>query len=296
MASSCRMINRRLAKFFSTKYLTSSCGASWSTQTFFRRTFVVSAYRRSNDEGKSDAESSQSESSDQSSNEAEYEHSIRQRILSASLHHVHEFGWTKKALEAGARDEGLPSVAHGMFPKGGVELINYFYVTNNTKLGEFLKKEVENAKAEGLEKPKTKPLIRDGIEFRLRLIVPYLDHWPQAMAIQALPQNAVESWKNLLNLSDEIWYYAGDRSVDYNWYTKRLALAGVYKTSEIYMLQDKSEDLKETWSFLDRRLSELQKFGAAKKQCEQSSDILKEALTGMYITGRNILGMNSRNR
>lgn len=34
------------------------------------------------------------------------------------------------------------------------------------------------------------------------------------MAIQALPQNAVESWKNLLNLSDEIWYYAGDRSVD----------------------------------------------------------------------------------
>lgn len=34
------------------------------------------------------------------------------------------------------------------------------------------------------------------------------------MAIQTLPQNAVESWTNLANLVDEVWYYAGDRSVD----------------------------------------------------------------------------------
>ena len=33
--------------------------------------------------------------------EAQYEHDIRQRILSASLVYVQEFGWTKKALEAG---------------------------------------------------------------------------------------------------------------------------------------------------------------------------------------------------
>ena len=34
------------------------------------------------------------------------------------------------------------------------------------------------------------------------------------MALQTLPQNAVESWTNTLNLMDEIWFYAGDRSID----------------------------------------------------------------------------------
>ena len=63
-------------------------------------------------------------------------------------------------------------------------------------------------------KPKAQEFIRDAVETRLRMIVPYIDTWPQAMAIQALPQNAVESWTNLANLVDEIWYYAGDRSVD----------------------------------------------------------------------------------
>ncbi|KAH9490973.1 hypothetical protein Btru_032366 [Bulinus truncatus] len=231
-----------------------------------------------------------------STDDTEYEHSIKQRILKASLQYVHEYGWTKKAIEAGARDEGLPPVAHGMFPRGGAELINYFYVKSNAELKEYLEKEVEKAKAEGLEKPATKPLIRNAIEHRLRMIIPYLDKWPQAMAIQALPQNAVESWKNLLNLSDEIWYHAGDRSVDFNWYTKRLAVAGVYKSTEIYMVQDKSSDLQYTWDFLDRRLVDLQSFGATKKKCEESSDVFKEAFQGFCIMGRNILGMNSRNR
>ena len=36
----------------------------------------------------------------------------------------------------------------------------------------------------------------------------------KAMALQTLPQNAVESWTNTLNLMDEIWFYAGDRSID----------------------------------------------------------------------------------
>ena len=36
----------------------------------------------------------------------------------------------------------------------------------------------------------------------------------QAMGIMTLPPNAPEALSNLLNLTDEIWYYAGDRSTD----------------------------------------------------------------------------------
>jgi len=34
------------------------------------------------------------------------------------------------------------------------------------------------------------------------------------MAIKAMPQNAVDSLKNLSTLVDDIWFYAGDKSTD----------------------------------------------------------------------------------
>lgn len=64
----------------------------------------------------------------------------------------------------------------------------------------------------------TRRFIMDAVETRLRMIVPYLDTWPQAMAIMALPNNSVTALKNLAQLVDEIWYYAGDRSVDVSVY------------------------------------------------------------------------------
>lgn len=50
-------------------------------------------------------------------------------------------------------------------------------------------------------------------------------------------------------------------SFQFNWYTKRASLAGVYKSTEIYMLQDKSEDFQNTWEFLNRRMGDLKNFG-----------------------------------
>jgi len=46
------------------------------------------------------------------------------------------------------------------------------------------------------------------------MVLPYIDQWPQAMGMMALPQNATESWGNLADLMDEIWFLAGDKSAD----------------------------------------------------------------------------------
>ena len=40
-------------------------------------------------------------------------------------------------------------------------------------------------------------------------------------------------------------------------------LGAVYKSTEIFMVQDKSEDFQETWEFLDRRVQDLSKVGKA---------------------------------
>lgn len=218
----------------------------------------------------------------------------RHRILEAALPFVHVHGWTRKALAAGAEAEGYPAVTHGMFPRGGAELISFFYSTSNKRLGTILAEKVQSLEEE--EKPSTREFIGYALEARLRMILPYIDTWPQAMAIQTLPQNAVESWTNLANLVDEVWYYAGDRSVDFNWYTKRAALAGVYKATEIYMLQDRSEDNTDTWAFLHRRLDDMKTLGNAVRQTSQTCSVVGESLWGLCIVGRNILGMNPRHR
>ncbi len=51
-----------------------------------------------------------------------------------------------------------------------------------------------------------------------------------------------------------------------NWYTKRLTLAAIYKSTELFMLQDKSENFKETYEFLDNRFNDLFYFSSVNTQ------------------------------
>lgn len=74
--------------------------------------------------------------------------------------------------------------------------------------------------------------------------------------------NIPASLKELDALTDEIWYLAGDTSVDFSWYSKRASLAGVYASSEVFMTTDTSADFVATSEFLDRRLEDVQKVGA----------------------------------
>lgn len=56
--------------------------------------------------------------------------------------------------------------------------------------------------------------VRDAVETRLRMVIPYKKTWPQAIAIMTLPPHVPTALANLLTLVDDICYYAGDRSVD----------------------------------------------------------------------------------
>ena len=57
----------------------------------------------------------------------------------------------------------------------------------------------------------------------------YQDSWPEAMGLLSHPNAAGDAFKLLGQLVDDIWYCAGDKSHDMNWYTKRGSLAFIYK-------------------------------------------------------------------
>ena len=88
-------------------------------------------------------------------------------------------------------------------------------------------------------------------------------------------------------LCDDIWHRAGDTSTDSNWYSKRVLLAGVYVATEVFMLQDTSEDFAETWGFLDRRLAEVQSLPTLGSMPGD----LQALLRGFATTATNIAGM-----
>ncbi|TMW56493.1 hypothetical protein Poli38472_006503 [Pythium oligandrum] len=173
------------------------------------------------------------------------------RILENALQHVGEFGWSVEALAAGAKDMGYPSVAHGMLPRGAIELVDYFMDKCHEQMREQLM-----ANREALQAMSVTDRLKFGVRTRLQLLAPVISTWPQAMALGALPQHAPSTMQKLATLSDEIWYFAGDKSTDASWYTKRALLTGIYASTELFMLTDESLNFEETWRFLDRRVEE----------------------------------------
>ncbi|KAG1688806.1 Ubiquinone biosynthesis protein COQ9, mitochondrial [Nymphon striatum] len=211
----------------------------------------------------------------------------KDRILNASMSFVHDNGWTVEALANGSKKIGLSVSAHGMFPRGGIELVEFFYSQCNNKLVDHLKINKPDQELEIFH-----PAVREVLEMRLRMNTDYIEKWPQAMALMALPQNAIKSIQNLTHLVDEICYHTGDRSADMSWYFKRMSLASVYKATECCLVQDHSDDYSETWKFLDRRLMELKQCDKAVNKTRANLKNFFDILEGGATVVQNILSMN----
>jgi ubiquinone biosynthesis protein COQ9 len=111
---------------------------------------------------------------------------------------------------------------------------------------------------------------------RLRLEANFRNREAIRTALTALlmPQNAGLAARLLYKTVDAIWYAIGDRSTDFNFYTKRGLLAGVYTATLFYWLNDKSEGAAATWTFLDRRIAEVMKVPMALGKLTQFTERL----------------------
>ncbi|GAB7366845.1 hypothetical protein MBLNU230_g1015t1 [Neophaeotheca triangularis] len=178
-------------------------------------------------------------------------------ILSAALTHVPKFGFTQESLALGAKEAGYLDVSTNLFPKGAFDLVKFYMVTQRLALKDRIHFPDEKLSVG----KKVRSLVLERL--RANADAQVVGKWQEALALMSLAGNIPPSLKELGLLSDEIWFLAGDTSVDTSWYTKRASLSSVYAATETYQTTDQSTDFRDTEAFLDRRLEELRVVGGA---------------------------------
>ncbi|NXR41701.1 COQ9 protein, partial [Zosterops hypoxanthus] len=223
----------------------------------------------------------------QESEDYESEEQLQHRILTAALEFVPEHGWTAEAIAEGAKTLGLSVAAAGMFHSDGSELILHFVSECNTKLSKLLEKEQKLVQLGEAEKKPIDEFLRDAVEARLRMLIPYIEKWPQALSVLLLPRNIPSSLSLLTSMIDDIWHYAGDQSTDFNWYTRRAVLTGIYNTTELVMMQDSSPGFEDTWRFLGNRVADAMTMSNTASQVQSTGEAVVQGLMGAAVTVSN---------
>ena len=172
-------------------------------------------------------------------------------------------GWSEKALSQAAAHSGVdPAVARLAFPGGAMDMIAAWIASTDAKM--------QAAFADGhLVSLKIRDRIRALLLFRLDAVAGQEEALRRALAVQAMPQNLPRTAGLGWHSADLMWRLAGDTATDYNHYTKRLLLTGIYTATLAVFLDDESEGKAQTRAFLDRRIEGVMKFEKAKAQLLQ---------------------------
>jgi ubiquinone biosynthesis protein COQ9 len=169
-------------------------------------------------------------------------------------------GWSRAALSAASRRLELPAgEADRLFPGGPVQILTF--VSERADL-----RTVEDMEKEGVAHLKIRDRIKSAVRIRLERHTGDREAARRALALLSLPFNAGLALKLLYRTVDAMWYAAGDTSTDFNFYTKRATLAGVYSSTLLYWLNDRSPGSEATWGFLDRRIDDVMKIEKLKSQ------------------------------
>lgn len=167
-------------------------------------------------------------------------------------------GWGDAALVSAAEMAGADvDVARLAFPGGAMDMIAAWIDGVDVQM-------IEAFPPERIAAMKIRERIRSLVAFRLQAIAGLEEAQRSARSIMAMPQNARQSVKLGWKSADLMWRLAGDTATDYNHYTKRAILSGIYAATLAVFVDDESEDKAVTQAFLDRRIEGVMKFEKAK--------------------------------
>ena len=167
-------------------------------------------------------------------------------------------GWSDAARDMAADSLGVDrDVAALAFEGGAVALIDAWFAHVDTAMATAVPDEA-------LAGMKIRERIAAQVEARLDAVADQRESLRRALAVLAMPQHVARGARLGWRTVDLIWRRAGDTATDYNHYTKRAILLGVYGATVTVFLDDDSEGQAETRAFLARRIEGIMRFEKAK--------------------------------
>lgn len=167
-------------------------------------------------------------------------------------------GWTPEALTLAADQAGVDQdIARLAFADGAVAMIDAWFAHVDGVM-------TIAVPAAALDQMKVRAKITALVEARLAAVADNREALRRALAVLAMPQNIARAARLGWRTVDLIWRQAGDTATDYNHYTKRTILGGVYAATITVFLDDESEDWADTRAFLARRIEGIMRFEKAK--------------------------------
>jgi len=185
---------------------------------------------------------------------------LKSAVVEAALPHIAFDGFTDRLMARAAKEAGAgKDDMLRLFPDGARSLLE--------AISESVDAEME--KRLGKLKLSAMPVrarIATAVKTRLAILKPHKEAARRAVAHLTLPPNVPLGTKLVYRTVDAMWRAAGDVSTDFNFYSKRAILAGVYSATLMRWFTDVSEDESATDAFLAARIENVMQFEKLKSR------------------------------
>ena len=203
----------------------------------------------------------------------------KDRLLDAALAHVPFDGWSETTFRAAVSDTGTDmAAARSLCPRGAVDLALLYHHRGDDEMRRRLR-------AANLADLRFRDRVAAAVRFRIEAISDK-EAVRRGTALFSLPQHAADGAKAIWGTADAIWEALGDVSEDYNWYTKRATLSGVYGATVLYWLGDESPGNHDTWAFLDRRIEDVMRIEKVKAEVRKNPLLSRLAAGPEWVLSR----------
>lgn len=198
---------------------------------------------------------------------------LKDQALAAALNHAAFDGWSDALFNrVSAEIEVNPALLREAFPNGIVDIISYHSQQADEVMIASIKADADFTTLKIREK------IAHAVMLRLEAHKNEREAIRKAAHFLAVPWRASYATKVLYHTVDAIWRAAGDTSMDFNFYTKRATLAGIYLPTLHVWFDDNSADLHKTREFLNRRIENVMQFEKFKAKCREKKEYVKSWL------------------
>src|ERR1700761_8731680 len=189
---------------------------------------------------------------------------MREAVLAKALPHAAFDGFTESVLRKAGDEAGVAKADLArLFENGPIGLIEFYSTATDA--------EMENRlSAMDLKAMKIRERIAMAVKTRLMVLGLHKEAARRAAALLSLPMHAALGAKLVYRTVDAMWRAAGDTSTDFNFYTKRGILAGVYGSTAMRWFNDTSEDEKATDEFLAARIENVMQFEKFKAKAKEA--------------------------